>query len=54
MFEECSRLEAEGMDVIHLEIGRPDFDTPDPIKERAIEALEAGHVHYTLPCFAAD
>jgi aspartate/methionine/tyrosine aminotransferase len=47
IFEECGRLEAGGTDVVHLEIGRPDFDTPQPIKNAAIEAIEAGHVHYT-------
>ncbi|WP_254861560.1 pyridoxal phosphate-dependent aminotransferase [Halovivax gelatinilyticus] len=47
IFEECDRLEADGVDVVHLEIGRPDFDTPEPIKRAATEALEAGHVHYT-------
>ena len=47
IFEECGRLEAEGTDVVHLEIGRPDFDTPQPIKDAAVDAIEAGHVHYT-------
>lgn len=47
IFEECDRLEAEGTDVVHLEIGRPDFDTPDPIKQGAVKALDDGAVHYT-------
>lgn len=47
IFEECDRLEAAGEDVVHLEIGRPDFDTPQPIKDAAVEALDAGRVHYT-------
>lgn len=47
IFEECGRLEAKGDDVVHLEIGRPDFDTPQPIKDAAIDAIETGHVHYT-------
>ncbi|MFC7135421.1 MULTISPECIES: pyridoxal phosphate-dependent aminotransferase [Salinibaculum] len=47
IFEECSRLEREGEDIVHLEIGRPDFDTPDPIKSAAKQALDDGHVHYT-------
>lgn len=47
IFEECGRLEAGGTDVIHLEIGRPDFDTPQPIKDAAVDAITAGHVHYT-------
>lgn len=47
IFEECGRLEQQGTDVVHLEIGRPDFDTPQPIKEAGIDSIEAGHVHYT-------
>lgn len=47
IFEECSRLEAAGTDVVHLEIGRPDFDTPSPIKDAATTAIDQGHVHYT-------
>jgi aspartate/methionine/tyrosine aminotransferase len=47
IFEECDRLEADGEDVVHLEIGRPDFDTPEPIKEATARALENGEVHYT-------
>ncbi len=40
-------LEAAGRSVIHLEIGEPDFDTPEHIKEAAIRALRDGHTHYT-------
>ena len=40
------RLEAEGMDVIHLEIGEPDFDTPSNIVEAATGALNEGFTHY--------
>lgn len=40
-------LEAEGRDVIHLEIGEPDFDTPAHIVEAGIAALRAGHTGYT-------
>ena len=47
IFEECNRLESEGKDIVHFEIGSPDFDTPNPIKESAKEAIDAGHVHYT-------
>lgn len=39
-------LEAQGRDVIHLEIGEPDFDTPRHIIEAAGDALEAGYTHY--------
>ncbi len=47
IFEECSALERAGEDVIHLEIGRPDFDTPERIKAAGIDAIERGDVHYT-------
>lgn len=47
VFDRVSQMEREGKDVIHMEIGRPDFDTPDPIKEAAKEALDDGFVHYT-------
>jgi aspartate/methionine/tyrosine aminotransferase len=40
-------LEAAGGDIIHLEIGEPDFATPQPIVEAGIAALRAGHTHYT-------
>jgi aspartate/methionine/tyrosine aminotransferase len=40
------RLEAQGREVIHLEIGEPDFNTPDYIVEAAIKALRAGAHHY--------
>ncbi len=35
-------LEAEGRDVVHLEIGEPDFDTPGNIIDKAVEALRSG------------
>ena len=42
----AKRLEAEGMDVIHLEVGEPDFDTPANIRRAASEALNQGYTHY--------
>jgi len=39
-------LEKQGKDVVHLEIGEPDFDTPKNIKEAAVKALNAGYTHY--------
>ena len=39
-------LEATGKDVVHLEIGEPDFDTPRHIIEAAKEALDQGYTHY--------
>lgn len=40
-------LEAQGRDVIHLEIGEPDFDTPRNIVEAGAAALRSGWTHYT-------
>lgn len=40
-------MEAQGRSVIHLEIGEPDFPTADGIVRAGVEALEAGHTHYT-------
>jgi aspartate/methionine/tyrosine aminotransferase len=39
-------LECQGKDIIHLEIGEPDFDTPDNIIQSAVSALNAGWTHY--------
>jgi aspartate/methionine/tyrosine aminotransferase len=41
------RLEAEGRDMIHLEIGEPDFATPGNIIEAAVRAMRGGATHYT-------
>ena len=40
-------LEARGREIIHLEIGEPDFDTPAHIVEAGCRALREGHTHYT-------
>ncbi|MFC1935196.1 pyridoxal phosphate-dependent aminotransferase [Chloroflexota bacterium] len=42
----AKELEARGKDIIHLEIGEPDFETPGHIKEAAVEALNQGYTHY--------
>jgi aspartate/methionine/tyrosine aminotransferase len=39
-------LEAQGRDIIHLEIGEPDFDTPSNITEAGCDALRKGFTHY--------
>jgi aspartate aminotransferase len=41
------RLEAEGKKVVHLEIGEPDFSTPNNIIEAGISAMQHGYTHYT-------
>ncbi|MQG51515.1 MAG: pyridoxal phosphate-dependent aminotransferase [SAR202 cluster bacterium] len=40
------KLEQEGKNIVHLEIGEPDFETADHIKNAAIEALNGGFTHY--------
>src|SRR6195256_849473 len=41
------RLEADGKRIVHLEIGEPDFATPDNIVEAGISAMQNGYTHYT-------
>src|SRR4030088_1829297 len=41
------RLEADGRQIVHLEIGEPDFATPDNIIEAGISAMQNGYTHYT-------
>jgi aspartate/methionine/tyrosine aminotransferase len=46
MVEAAERMEREGKEVIHLEIGRPDFDSPEHVVEACVRALRAGKHHY--------
>ena len=41
------KLEAEGKKIVHLEIGEPDFTTPQNICDAAIRSIQAGDTHYT-------
>ncbi len=43
----AEELERAGEDVIHLEVGEPDFDTPEVVREAAFEAMRSGKTHYT-------
>ncbi|MBW1923015.1 MAG: pyridoxal phosphate-dependent aminotransferase [Deltaproteobacteria bacterium] len=47
VLERAHVLEREGRDIIHLEIGEPDFPTPSCICEAAVEAIHRGETHYT-------
>lgn len=47
LLERAKLLEAKGLEVVHLEIGEPDMDTPLCIKEAAIRAIKQGKTHYT-------
>src|SRR5436190_23459131 len=39
-------LEAKGRDIVHLEIGEPDFDTPRNVVDAGVKALQGGWTHY--------
>jgi len=47
VLERAQEMERAGESVIHLEVGEPDFDTPEAIKTAAIEAMHRGETHYT-------
>ena len=47
VLERAMELERRGQEIIHLELGEPDFDTPECIKEACIRALREGKTHYT-------
>ena len=50
----ANELKAAGRDVIGLGAGEPDFDTPDFVKEAAIEAIRRGKTKYTAPAGAVE
>ena len=47
LLEKAKELEAQGEDIIHMEIGEPDFATPELVKEAAIKAIKDNHTFYT-------
>ena len=47
VLERAHEMERQGVHIIHMEVGEPDFDTPQCIKEAACKALDNGHTHYT-------
>jgi aspartate/methionine/tyrosine aminotransferase len=47
VLERASVLAREGRSIIHMEVGEPDFDTPEVIREAGIRAMRDGHTHYT-------
>ncbi len=49
IWDRAAQLERGGKKIYHFEIGRPDFDTPAPVKAAAVKALDEGKVHYTVP-----
>lgn len=50
----AEEMEREGRSIIHMEIGRPDFDSPRCAKDAAVRAIEDGNVHYTDMAGAYD
>lgn len=47
LLRRARELEAQGRDIIHMEVGEPDFPTPQPIIDAATRFLSQGDVHYT-------
>lgn len=47
VLERAHELERTGKDIIHLEIGEPDFKTPDVVCNSGIDAIKSGFTHYT-------
>ncbi len=47
VLEKACEMEKQGKHIIHLEVGEPDFDTPECVKESACNAINDGFTHYT-------
>lgn len=47
VLEEAQRMEREGVDIVHLEVGEPDFNVPECVSEAVCRAVRDGHTHYT-------
>ena len=47
VMEKAAELEKKGEHIIHLEVGEPDFDTPECVKQAALKALAENKTHYT-------
>ncbi|CAN2039198.1 (5-formylfuran-3-yl)methyl phosphate transaminase [Candidatus Magnetomoraceae bacterium gMMP-15] len=47
VLERASAMEHEGINIIHLEVGEPDFDIPDCVKKAALKSINNGETHYT-------
>lgn len=47
VLERAAALQREGRSIIHMEVGEPDFDTPEPIRAAGVRAMAEGHTHYT-------
>lgn len=47
LMAKAKALEAQGRDIVHMEVGEPDFPTPQPVIEAALRFIASGKVHYT-------
>ena len=47
VLERAHEMERQGIDIVHLEVGEPDFDIPESVKDAVCQALDDGKTHYT-------
>ena len=47
VLEKAKAMEAQGIDIVHMEVGEPDFDSPPCVIDRARESMSRGETHYT-------
>lgn len=47
ILEAAQELERQGVSIVHLEVGEPDFPLPPPVEEALLRAVKEGHTHYT-------
>jgi aspartate/methionine/tyrosine aminotransferase len=47
VLEKAGDMECNGINIVHLEVGEPDFDTPECVKEACCKAMRDGFTHYT-------
>ena len=47
IMEKIHKMEKSGIDVIHMEIGEPDFNVPECVNQATVDALSANATHYT-------
>ena len=47
VLEKAHEMERKGINIIHMEVGEPDFCLPHPVKEAYVESIHCGNTHYT-------
>lgn len=50
VLERAHAMEKQGIDIVHLEVGEPDFDVPPSVKDSISKAMDGGKTHYTHSC----